>query len=76
MPLATRTSEGGERDSVALEEKARRLLKRCRYDEASSAFKEALQRQEAISPPSSAHAVRRKIATLEHLAVCQSRLLE
>lgn len=78
MSPPVRNSGEGERNLAAIEEKAWRLLKRCRYEEASSAFQEVaagLQRREGMSQPS-LHAIKRKIATLESLAVCMSRLLE
>lgn len=76
---------------VALENKARRLLKRCRYEESANTFKEIvdtlqLQRQAgpiSISPCSSLNwgcsqevLVSREIGALEGLAICHSRMLQ
>ena len=76
---------------VALEEKARRLLKRCRYEESAKTFKEVvdtlqLQRQAgpiSISPCSSLNwgcsqevMVSREVGALEGLAICHSRMLK
>lgn len=65
---------------TALEDKARRMLKRCRYDDAAKAFKDLttqLQLQGAEgSDCCSGETMTREIAALEGLAICLSRQLE
>lgn len=85
------TSEDTTASLVALEEKARRLLKRCRYEESAKTFKEVvdtlqLQRQAgqiSISQCSSLNwgccqevMVTREVGALEGLAICHSRMLK
>lgn len=86
------TSEDAAAPLVALEEKARRLLKRCRYEESANTFKEVvdtlqLQRQTgqiSISQQCSSlnwarrqeMMVSREVMALEGLAICHSRMLK
>ena len=72
--------ERNEDAVVALEEKAKRLLKRCRYGEASCVFKEVaacrkLQRQTGEEQLQPRH-IAAEISALEGLALCLSRQLE
>lgn len=70
---------------VALEEKARRLMKRSRYDEAARAFREVvdtlqLQRQgrqvATITTTTCDDHVTREVGALEGIAFCLSQQLE
>lgn len=68
---------------LALEEKARRLLKRCRYGEAGRCFKQVLSDLElvveanpATTNSGSSSQMSREIGALEGLAICLSRQLE
>lgn len=73
-------------DLESLEDKARQLLRRCRYEEAALAFKEvasALQLQRrgdivatAITSAVSSDVTNREIGAWEGLAVCLSRMLK
>lgn len=83
---------GGEETAVvclvALEEKARRLLKRCRYEDAAKAFKQVatvlqVQRDKDDDERSDGMAccgekgdATREAGALEGLAICLSRQLE
>lgn len=73
---------------IALERKARRLLKRCRYEDAAKAFKQvatALQvqrdrgdyeRSDGIACCGEKGDATREVGALEGLAICLSRQLE
>ena len=66
---------------LALEEKARRLLKRCRYDDAARSFRQVVVAVECEATSATARSqsrrmLSREIAALEGLAICLSRMLE
>ncbi len=87
QPRTAEAVEGGSKPGsdpslLALEEKARRLLKRCRYDDAARSFKQVVVAVEAEATSSamtrgcSRTMLSREIAALEGLAICLSRQLE
>lgn len=85
-PRTAEAAEGGSKPGddpslLALEEKARRLLKRCRYDDAAQSFKQVVvaveaEASSAMTRSRSRSMLSREIAALEGLAICLSRQLE
>jgi len=72
------SNPGDDASLPALEEKARRLLKRCRYDDAAQSFRQVVVvvQQSAMTRSRSRSMRSREIAALEGLAICLSRQLE